>query len=353
MADKLLTADQLIKELDKYKHKELHVHHTWRPRHSDFKGSNYQAIQDGMRNYHVRTRGFADIAQHVTLFPDGKFLTGRNFGTIPASIQGYNTGGFCVEMLGDFDKGQDKFEGKQKAAMLQLAKYFYDKGRYIRFHRENAPKTCPGTSIDKNEFMAEVKGFGKSEPSKSVSKPAEVKPESDKKADAPKKETVKNLKKGDKGKDVLAMQKLLNEKGFDAGVADSIFGSNTQLAVLRLQKATNISPDGIYGKKSKEKLEAYKKPTKKADTKTSEVKKAADKYSLPTGVYRQGDKGNAVKQIQEALTKLNFKLGECDSIWGVKTTDAMKRYQQVYLPKEVDGIYGDNSRKSMLAQLNK
>jgi len=44
--------------------------------------------------------------------------------------------------------------------MLKLARYFYDKGRYIRFHRENAPKTCPGTSIDKNTFMKEVIGMG-------------------------------------------------------------------------------------------------------------------------------------------------------------------------------------------------
>lgn len=336
MADKLLTADQLIKELDKYKHKELHVHHTWKPRHSDFKGSNYQALQDGMRNFHVKSRGFADIAQHVTLFPDGKFLTGRNFGTIPASIQGYNTGGFCVEMLGDFDKGQDKFEGKQKAAMLQLAKYFYDKGRYIRFHRENAPKTCPGTSIDKNEFMAEVKGFGKSEPSKSVSKPAEVKPESDKKADAPKQETVKNLKKGDKGKDVLAMQKLLNEKGFNAGTNDGMFGSNTQLALLRFQKAVGISPDAIYGKISAEKLKNYSK------------KKESEKY--PGKLFRVQSPmihNSNVKMIQKQLnTKAGKAVIEVDSYYGDKTKNAVVNFQKAN-KLNPDGVVGEKTWKEL------
>ena len=99
------------------------------------------------------------LGQHVTLLPDGKFVTGRDFGKTPASIQGYNTGAFAVEMLGNFDIGNDKFEGPQKESMIKLARYFYSKGCYIRFHRENAPKTCPGTSIDKNEFMKEVMGM--------------------------------------------------------------------------------------------------------------------------------------------------------------------------------------------------
>ncbi|MFY0760178.1 hypothetical protein AB1K32_15010 [Metabacillus dongyingensis] len=173
MADKLLTVDQLLVLLDKYKHRELHVHHTWKPNHSNFKGSNYQAIQDGMRNFHVNERKFNDIAQHVTLFPDGMFLTGRAFNVNPASISNHNHGlPFCMEMIGDFDKGKDKFEGKQKEAALKLAKYFNNRDRYIRFHRENAAKTCPGTSIDKDEFMKEVKAFG------TKPKPTPVKEES-------------------------------------------------------------------------------------------------------------------------------------------------------------------------------
>ena len=160
MADRILTFEELIKQLEKYTYKELHVHHTWKPDHS-----NWRSKPDGlywnqsMRNYHVNTRGWQDIGQHVTLLPDGKFVTGRDFGKTPASIQGYNTGAFAVEMLGNFDIGNDKFEGPQKESMIKLARYFYSKSCYIRFHRENAPKTCPGTSIDKNEFMKEVMGM--------------------------------------------------------------------------------------------------------------------------------------------------------------------------------------------------
>lgn len=91
------------------------------------------------------------------------------------------------------------------------------------------------------------------------------------------------------------------------------------------------------------------KPTTKPKT---AVKTPVKSYSLPNGVYREGDKGKEVKQIQEALDKLNFKLGKIDSHWGQHTTDAMRRFQSVYC-NPVDGIYGKNSRAAMLKQLNK
>ncbi|WP_052330052.1 peptidoglycan recognition protein family protein [Thermicanus aegyptius] len=157
---KVITIDELLTELKKYNHKELHVHHTWRPDHSNFNGKNYLQLQEDMKRYHIQTRGWSDIGQHVTLFPDGLFVTGRDFSKAPASIKWYNTGAFAVEMLGNFDIGHDTFGGKQKEAMLKLARFFYDRGKYIRFHRENAPKTCPGTAIDKDVFMREVKSLG-------------------------------------------------------------------------------------------------------------------------------------------------------------------------------------------------
>lgn len=156
----IITIDELLKRLDKYSHKELHIHHTYSPSHKDFNGSNGIALQQAMKNYHVNTRHWQDIAQHVTLLPNGLFVTGRDFAKTPASITGHNTGGFAVEMLGNFDIGHDKLQGEQRESIIKLAKYFDDKKRYIRFHRENSPKTCPGTSINKAEFMAEVKQYG-------------------------------------------------------------------------------------------------------------------------------------------------------------------------------------------------
>lgn len=157
---KLISIDKLIKQLDKYTFKQLHIHHTWKPSHKDFDGKNHVALQQGMYNYHVNQLKWSDIGQHVTLMPDGWFVAGRDFFKSPASIKGWNTGAFAVEMLGNFDEGQDCFEGKQKESMLKLTRYFIDRfgKESVKFHNEgpNVAKTCPGTSIDKASFMKEA-----------------------------------------------------------------------------------------------------------------------------------------------------------------------------------------------------
>ena len=161
---RILNTEQLLKELDRYKFKQLHIHHTWQPEHKDFKGNNHIAMQQGMYNYHTKTLGWQDIGQHLTLFPDGKWVTGRPFNITPASIKGWNTDALAVEMLGNFDKGHDKLDGKQKDSILKLIRYFIDKygENSIKFHREGpgVVKTCPGTSLNKQTMIKEAKALG-------------------------------------------------------------------------------------------------------------------------------------------------------------------------------------------------
>lgn len=156
--------DELIEVLDKYKFKQLHIHHTWRPDHSNFKGNNHQAMQESMKKYHVKTNKWSDIGQHLSLFPDGVWLAGRPFDIVPASIKGWNTGALAVEMIGDFDMGKDKLEARQLNEILQLISYFIDKyGKSsIKFHREGpgVTKTCPGTSLDKSIMIKQAKKLG-------------------------------------------------------------------------------------------------------------------------------------------------------------------------------------------------
>lgn len=225
VADRILTLQQLIQELEKYSHKELHVHHTWKPDHADWaKRPDPLYWSQAIRDFHVKSNGWNDIGQHVTLCPDGRFVTGRPFNKTPASIAGYNTGAFAVEMIGNFDIGHDPFTGPQKEAMIGLARWFYQHGKYIRFHRENAPKTCPGSSIDKEAFMAEVKGQMVGRGDDRVV-----------------------LKIGSTGPEVKALQEKLNKLGFNCGTPDGIFGTNTKKAVENFQKAYGLTVDGIAG----------------------------------------------------------------------------------------------------------
>lgn len=173
---KIIDFESLIKELGKHKFKQLHIHHTWKPTHRSFKGNNHIAIQQSMKNHHVNVNKWSDIGQHLTLFPDGKWVTGRPFNIAPASIKDWNTGALAVEMVGNFDKigtqpyndlGYDELEGEQKKQILLLINYFINKygEDSIKFHREgpDVSKTCPGTSINKVVLINEAKDINKKE----------------------------------------------------------------------------------------------------------------------------------------------------------------------------------------------
>lgn len=171
---RFLGFDELAKELDKFNFKQLHIHHTWKPTHKNFTGSNHGAMQKAMKDYHMNSLAWSDIGQHLTLFPDGKWLTGRAFDITPASIKGWNTGALAIEMIGNFDMpetniynelGYDRLLGRQREEILKLMRYFIEKygESSIVFHRDNpnAGKTCPGTSLNKDAMIEEAKNVNR------------------------------------------------------------------------------------------------------------------------------------------------------------------------------------------------
>lgn len=75
-------------------------------------------------------------------------------------------GNFDIKGTGQYNNlGYDKFEGKQKEAMLEVMNFFGNKYGFsnIVFHNELSGKTCPGTGINKSKFISEAKKFGKKE----------------------------------------------------------------------------------------------------------------------------------------------------------------------------------------------
>lgn len=60
--------------------------------------------------------------------------------------------------------------------------------------------------------------------------------------------SMNTLRKGNKGTQAKVLQFLLNEKGYNCGEADGIFGSNTMAAVKAFQKAKGLTIDGVVGK---------------------------------------------------------------------------------------------------------
>ena len=139
----------------------VHMHHTWRPNHSQYKGLSTIIF---MWEFHTQTQGWSDIAQHISIAPDGTIWTGRSWNQPPASAKGFNgnasAGPFMFETIGDFDRGKDLFEGAQKATVLgviaHVQRRFGLKPETLRFHNMMSEKSCPGSALDYDTVLREV-----------------------------------------------------------------------------------------------------------------------------------------------------------------------------------------------------
>jgi N-acetylmuramoyl-L-alanine amidase len=141
-------------------------HHTFIPAYRHFKGDNHFALCQSMERAH-RERGFAEIAQQFTTYPDGRIMVGRSLNTIPAGIKGANGNGICIEHIGNFNTGGDKMSEAHRATILQMNKlllkrfklqandqtivyhHWYDLtlGKRIAKEGTGNTKTCPGTNF--------------------------------------------------------------------------------------------------------------------------------------------------------------------------------------------------------------
>ncbi len=132
----------------------IQIHHTWKPRKTDYVG--VQTIEAIWR-YHTQNQKWQDIAEHFTIAPDGTIWDGRSLELDPAGIVGHNQGGFMFEIIGDFDLGEETLEGEQLQSTITAVNTVKEKfnltDKDIVFHREFAPKTCPGSGISKDWFV--------------------------------------------------------------------------------------------------------------------------------------------------------------------------------------------------------
>jgi hypothetical protein len=139
-------------------------HHTFIPSYKDFNGNNHFERLRAMEEAHLQ-RGFSEIAQNLTIFPDGTVAVCRAFDTAPAGIKGANIHGLCLENLGDFDVGKDTMTAAQQDAILQVNAllcqkfnlmpstesivyhHWFDLDTGQRTNGRGNTKTCPGTGF--------------------------------------------------------------------------------------------------------------------------------------------------------------------------------------------------------------
>ena len=139
-------------------------HHTFIPNYATFKGNNHFALLVAMENAHIE-RGFAEIAQNLTTYPDGAIAVCRSLDKIPAGIKGANTPGICIENIGNFDAGGDAMNAIQRQCILDLTAilchkfaltpstdsivyhHWYDLNTGVRTNGTGVTKTCPRNGL--------------------------------------------------------------------------------------------------------------------------------------------------------------------------------------------------------------
>jgi SH3-like domain-containing protein len=140
-------------------------HHTAIPGYQHFTGSNHFERQKSMRDFHVVTNGWSDIAQQFTTFPDGTIMTGRSMEVTPSGIKGFNTHAICIEHFGNFDKGKDAMNAAHRETIVRMTAalcrkfsipvdtdhvvyhHWFDLNTGKRTNGTGAVKTCPGTDF--------------------------------------------------------------------------------------------------------------------------------------------------------------------------------------------------------------
>lgn len=76
------------------------------------------------------------------------------------------------------------------------------------------------------------------------------------------------LAPGDKGPRITRLQRRLHELGYWIGTPDGVFGEGTAHAVVALQKAADIAPDGIVGPVTRQALDRGVVPAVRSQTGT-------------------------------------------------------------------------------------
>ncbi len=133
---------------------------------------------------------------------------------------------------------------------------------------------------------------------------------------------VKILKQGSTGPEVTDLQYILKVRNFDPGAVDGIFGIKTKTAVINFQKSKGLSQDGEVGQKTWTAM-GYQWPTVAGD------------------FLQEGERGDAVKKLQEGLKSKGFYAGAIDGIFGPNTKASVIKIQKTGTPdSNIVGVVG-------------
>ena len=148
------------------------------------------------------------------------------------------------------------------------------------------------------------------------------------------------MRLGSTGDDVRALQQNLTILGYYYGDVTGRYGSLTQQAVKKFQKAKGMTDDGVAGTTTVNAIVSA--------VRSSGSTPASGSGSAATGTLREGDSGTAVKELQTMLKKLNYYYGDITGSFGSLTRQAVRKFQDDN-DLTVDGIAGTSTLNKLRA----
>ncbi|MCT7960136.1 peptidoglycan-binding protein [Laspinema sp. D1] len=135
------------------------------------------------------------------------------------------------------------------------------------------------------------------------------------------------LRLGDTGLSVSALQDQLRQLGYLNRATTGQFDFETQQAVLRFQQAFSIQQTGEVGRTTRGALERQL-----GQMATAPFWQPITPVATTNGTanLKLGDRGIAVKSLQERLIAAGYPIGTADGTFGPRTEEALKQFQSVF-----------------------
>ena len=126
------------------------VHHT--QGHMAIRREDAVATARGIQDFHMNSRGWADVGYHFMIDGEGRILEGRPVETIGAHAANANEGNVGIALMGDFNKQKPttaQLESLERLAAYLAVRYKIDttqKG-HLEGHRNWTHTDCPGQHL--------------------------------------------------------------------------------------------------------------------------------------------------------------------------------------------------------------
>ena len=126
------------------------------------------------------------------------------------------------------------------------------------------------------------------------------------------------LSAGSRGDAVKSLQQKLINLGYLSGSADGIFGEGTKKALMAFQSAKGLTASGIADSATLSALGSGGTVTPAATSAPAAVE---------SSLLKKGDKGDQVRVLQQKLIALGYLTGSADGIFGDNTKKAVMAFQ--------------------------